>query len=203
MPLNFSILISDEHIYEKDANKVATFKNIFYLVFKNLAIEGEGDGWNEADVIESHLGALLGGSYASTGHKPGNKEGHYFAGNFKASEHTAADNLAYLRQVIDENITFWQMEPVHYSYTGGNSTSIFKNIKDTFRALEWKGNEYVLGTNQAYRGIQARLPDGKWQVKMFDLMAKEEKLLTTEASRNFIFEVPNSRTTLVHFKKVE
>jgi hypothetical protein len=172
------------------------------LINDELAYEGEGDGWSEADVIESHLGAFLGASYGSTGYKSGNKEGHYFAGNFKASEHTAADNLAYLRKVIDENITFWYMEPVHYSYTGGNSTSIFRNIKDTFRALQWKDNEYVLGTNQAHQDIEARLPAGKWQVKMFDIVAKKEEVMATETEGKFTFDVPNSRAMLVHFKKL-
>ena len=83
------------------------------VIDDELAYEGAGDGWSEADVIESHLGAFLGGGYGTTGHKPGNKQGHYFWGNFKPSEHTAADNLAWLRQVIDENVTFWRMTPAN------------------------------------------------------------------------------------------
>ena len=92
------------------------------VIDDELAYEGEGDGWNDEDIIESHLGAFLGGGYGTTGYKPGNKKGHYFWGNFKASEHTSADNLLWLRQKIDSNITFWNHKPVALA------NSIFENI---------------------------------------------------------------------------
>ena len=173
------------------------------VIDDELAYEGAGDGWREADVIEAHLGAFLGGGYGTTGYKSASKKGHYFYGNFKASEHLSADNLKWLREKIDENITFYLMQPVFLSYVNQIQTAIFSNIKDTFRVLEWQGRVYVLGTNQIHQGIEAKLPDGKWQVKCFDVIQKEEKLLSTSASGIFIFDAPDSRSVLFHFKKVE
>src|SRR5262249_51737263 len=74
-----------------------------------LSYEGDGDKHSEQDTIESHLGAFLGGGYGSTGLKTANKIGHYFWGAFDPNEHTSADNLKFLRETIDQNITFWQM----------------------------------------------------------------------------------------------
>jgi hypothetical protein len=60
------------------------------VVNDELAYQGAGDGWNEEDVIEAHLGAFLGASYGSSGFKSGHKLGHYFMGDFDINEHTAA-----------------------------------------------------------------------------------------------------------------
>jgi hypothetical protein len=49
---------------------------------------------------------ILGGGYGTTGYKPGSKLGHYFWGKFDPAEHTAADNLGWLREIIDRDITF-------------------------------------------------------------------------------------------------
>lgn len=157
-----------------------------------LSYQGAGDGHSELDTIESHLGAFLGGGYASTGYKPGNKLGQYFIGNFDAREHTAADNLRYLRQVIDENITFRKMAP---------DRSIFKSLNDEFRAMAWPGQEYVLGTNKARRAQMAELPDGKWTITCYDIVSKESKTLATAATGRFTFESPESRAVLFHFKR--
>lgn len=168
-----------------------------------LAYEGAGDGWSESDVIEAHLGALLGGGYGSTGHKFANKKGQYFTGNFNPAEHLSANNLKWLREKIDSHITFWKMVPCFYSYTDNIKTSIFSNLKDTFRALEWSGQEYLLGTNQAQQKIIARLPAGYWQVKQFDAIKMEEKVIAESASERFIFNAPDSRAVLFHFKRIE
>jgi hypothetical protein len=168
------------------------------VIDDELAYEGKGDGWSEKDVIESHLGAFLGGGYGTTGHKPASKKGHYFHGNFKASEHKSADNLLWLRRLIDENITFWKMSPVYDSDT---STGIFLNVDREFRALEWPGHEYVLGTNKAHKGILAKLPEGQWQIIRYDLIAKEQKQLSFGAAGTFSFDAPDSRAVLFHFKK--
>ena len=126
------------------------------VIDDELAYEGIGDGWIEDDVIEAHLGAFLGGGYGSTGQKSGNKKGQYFSGKFNALEHTAVDNLLWLRQKIDENISFWKMEPALRK-----GPSIFSQGSHGFRAMEWRDNEYVLGTNKAWDSITARLPAGK------------------------------------------
>jgi len=185
------------------------------IIDDELAYEGKGDGWSEPDVIESHLGAFLGGGYGTTGHKPASKRGHYFHGNFKASEHKSADNLLWFRRVIDKNITFWKMAPVpafsvraaqvrapvRGSDTGDTSIGIFQNIDGEFRVMEWPGHEYVLGTNKAYKSIRAKLPRGKWQVIRYDIIAKKQKQLSFGAAGTFTFDAPDSRAVLFHFKK--
>ncbi|MCH5375962.1 MAG: hypothetical protein JJ992_18490, partial [Planctomycetes bacterium] len=87
---------------------------------------------SEADTIESHLGAFLGGGYGTTGFKPGNKLGHYFWGKFDPAEHTAAVQLGWMREIIDRNITFWKLAP---------GSDVFDHLDPRFRALVWKGHE--------------------------------------------------------------
>ncbi|MHC4517816.1 MAG: apiosidase-like domain-containing protein, partial [Planctomycetota bacterium] len=172
------------------------------VIDDELAYEGAGDGWSEADVIESHLGAFLGGGYGTTGHKPANKKGHYFFGNFKAAEHHAADNLLWLREVLDENITFWKMAPVTNPTPGDDTMAIFANVHPDSRVLAWPGREYVLGTNRARTGVRAKLPTGRWQVTCYDAIAKSHKHLGRNASDTFVFDAPKSRAAFVHFKRV-
>lgn len=171
------------------------------VINDELAYEGEGDGWLEEDVIEASLGAFLGGSYGSTGFKSGSKLGHYFMGNFSSEEHSSADNLGWMRKVITENIDFWNMEPVIYSYTGGVTSGIFRDIEDSFRVMVWPGNEYVLGSNRKKSGIEARLPEGTWEVVQYNLVTMKVKNLTFSASGSFRFDVPDSRAVITHFRK--
>ena len=157
-----------------------------------LSYEGKGDKHTENDTIESHLGAFLGGGYGTTGEKPGSKLGQYFKGCFNPEEHTAADNLKYLRGIIDRNITFWKMSP---------DTGIFSNLRPTFRGLAWPGHEYVLGTNKAHKNIVANLPDGRWTIKRYDIINKKDKILSESAKGGFEFDSPGSRAVIFHFKK--
>ncbi|UCD53571.1 MAG: DUF4038 domain-containing protein [Phycisphaerales bacterium] len=173
------------------------------VIDDELAYEGDGDGWSEADVIEAHLGAFLGGGYGTTGHKPANKQGHYFWGRFQASEHKAADNLLWLRQMIDEHITFWRMAPVDDSDPGDNAIAIFDNVHPGFRALAWPEHEFVLGTNRARTGIRVELPRGRWRVACYDALAKSREQLGREVSGTFVFDAPDSRATFVHFKRLD
>jgi hypothetical protein len=157
-----------------------------------LSYQGAGDKHLEEDTIESHFGAFLGGGYGSTGYKSGNKLGHYFAGNFNPNEHTSADNLLFLRDVIDKNITFWKMTP---------DISIFSNSSPNFRGLAWEDNEYILGSNKAHKDIVANLPSGEWTVHQYDIISKESKTLSKNASGKFTFSTPQSRAVLFHFQK--
>jgi len=156
-----------------------------------LSYEGKGDKHTEHDTIESHLGAFLGGGYGTTGEKPGSKLGQYFRGGFDPKEHTSADNLKYLRQTIDKNITFWKMAP---------DIGIFSNLRPTFRGLAWTGHEYVLGTNKAHKKIVANLPGGTWTINRYDIISKKEKKLSEAARGSFIFDAPGSRAVMFHFK---
>ena len=157
-----------------------------------LSYEGKGDKHTENDTIESHLGAFLGGGYGTTGEKPGSKLGQYFKGCFNPAEHTAADNLKYLREVIDKNVTFWKMTP---------DLSIFSNLRPTFRGLAWAGREYVLGTNKAHKNIVANLPDGTWTIKRYDIIGKKQKTMSESARGNFKFDSPGRRAVMFHFKR--
>jgi hypothetical protein len=159
-----------------------------------LSYQGAGDKHSEADTIESHLGAFLGGGYASTGYKPGNKLGHYFYGGFDPKEHTAAESLRFLRQVIDDGVTFWRMSP---------DVRIFENLDSGFRGMAWNGEEYVLGTNKAHRSIVAKLPPGQWAVARHDLNERESVVVAHDASGKYEFDSPDSRAVLFHFRKVK
>jgi hypothetical protein len=157
-----------------------------------LSYQGEGDKHTEEDTIASHLGTFLGGGYGTTGHKPANKEGHYFSGRFDPAEHTAADNLLWLRQAIDAGISFWKMAP---------DASAFPGLDPAFRAMAWPGREMVLGTDKA-GAVTAELPPGSWSVTRHDVVRKESQVLSSDASGRFAFEAPPSRAVLFHFKRM-
>lgn len=187
------------------------------VVDDELAYEGAGDKFSEEDTIESHLGAFLGGGYGTTGHKTaggrgraqeaqqistgaagtqlGLKLGQYFAGNFDAAAHTAADNLKWLREMIDAHVTFWKLAPV-------DPNGVFAGANPEFRAMGWEGREYVLGTDEAQKNLTANLPPGKWVVKRFDAIAKTEITLSAGANGAYRFDAPASRAVLFHFKRV-
>ena len=145
----------------------------------------------------------LGGGYGTTGHKPGNKKGHYFWGHFKASEHLAADNLAWLRQAIDRNITFWKMTPADDPNSLDDVIGPFRNVHPDSRVPEWPRKEYVLGTNRAGSAILVSLPQGKWRVTRYDAIRQEMRLLSAEACGQYTFDVPESRAVLFHFAKAD
>lgn len=197
----------DHHIIQKKMRKLADSADTIQNVWRNeggkgernkptvndeLSYQGDGNKHSEGDTIESHLGTFLGGGYGTTGWKPGNKLGHYFWGGFKPEEHTAADNLKWLREVIDANISFWRMAP---------DASIFENLDAGFRGLAWPGNEFALGTNKAHRGIVARLPAGKWTVTQYDVINLKTTVMATNAAGAFTFDAPDSRAALIHFKQ--
>jgi len=157
-----------------------------------LSYQGKGDKHSEPDTIESHLGAFLGGGYGTTGEKPGSKLGQYFRGRFNPKEHSAADNLKYLRDVIDANITFWKMAP---------DLGIFSNLHRDFRGLAWPGREYVLGTNKACKNMVADLPDGIWVVTRYDCIKGDDTSLSSGAKSRFALDAPDSRAVLFHFRR--
>lgn len=156
-----------------------------------LSYQGEGDQHSAADTIAAHLGTFLGGGYGSTGEKHGNKLGQYFWGKFDPAEHSAARNLAWIREQIDEHITFWKMAP---------DATIFPNLDSAFRAMSWPGNEYVLGTDKMAE-ITAELPAGIWSIRRFNLITREALLVSPKASGKFTFTSPASRAVLFHFKQ--
>jgi len=191
---------ADHHIIQRKLRAIAPAADVIEearrgrswpTVNDELSYQGEGDKHTEEDTISSHLGTFLGGGYGTTGHKPANKEGHYFSGKFDPAEHTAADNLLWLRQTIDAHVTFWKMAP---------GRSIFPGLDAAFRGMAWPGREYVLGTDKA-APVTAELPDGTWTVTRHDVMRKESAVLSRDAAGRFAFEAPTSRAVLFHFKR--
>jgi hypothetical protein len=159
-----------------------------------LSYEGAGDKHTEADTIAAHLGAFLGGGYGTTGEKYGQKLGQYFWGNFDAGKHTAADNLGWLRETIDREITFWKLAP-------DKATDVFPELERRFRVMAWPGHEYVLGTDAAQSGLVANLPPGQWTVTRYDVIGKASQVLSDKASGRFVFDTPDSRAVLFHFRQ--
>ncbi|HUQ69921.1 MAG TPA: DUF5060 domain-containing protein [Planctomycetaceae bacterium] len=156
-----------------------------------LSYQGAGDKHSEGDTLEAHLGAFLGGGYASTGEKRGNKLGHYFWGHFNPDEHSAAKGLKFLRESIDAHVTFWKMSP---------DASVFPDLDPAFRALAWPDREYCLGTNKAAK-IIVELPTGVWTVRQFDAVACQAATLTDKATGRFSVNSPDSRAVLIHFRR--
>ncbi|HPF02025.1 MAG TPA: DUF5060 domain-containing protein [Bacteroidales bacterium] len=168
------------------------------VIDDELAYEGKGDGWTEEDVVEAFLGAFAGGGYGSTGHKPANKEGHYFSGNFKPEEHRSADNLLWFREVIDNDIRFWKMEPVPVV----SSDNIFMEKFDSrLRILGLKGEEYVLAGSFQAR-VTAILPEGSWMISSYDLISMQKKVLSEKAEGRFEIDFSSSRAQMFHLKKI-
>jgi len=159
-----------------------------------LSYEGAGDKHTEADTIAAHLGAFLGGGYGTTGEKYGQKLGQYFWGNFDAGKHTAADNLGWLRETIDREITFWRLAPTE-------SADVFPNLDPRFRVMAWPGHEYVLGADAAQSGMVVNLPSGQWMITRHDVIAKTSRVLADKASGRFTFDTPDSRAVLFHFRR--
>lgn len=171
------------------------------VINDELAYEGAGDGWLESDVLEAMVGAFTGGGYGTTGHKPAGKQGHYFMGRFREEEHRAADNLAWMRAQIDDHISYWRMHPAFF--VNGSRLSVFVNLPLTFRALEWAGEEYVLTSGGPAAGVEADLPAGTWRVTLFDVAAMKRTILADAARGELTFDVPDSRASFVHFKRVD
>jgi Protein of unknown function (DUF4038)/Domain of unknown function (DUF5060) len=176
------------------------------VIDDELSYQGSGDGHTESDTLESHLGAFLGGGYGTTGFKssgptrekgetalgvPVLKTGQYFTGNFKAVEHTAARGLEWLRGVIDERVTFWEMTP---------GTPIFHDLDANFRGMAWPNHEYVLGTDKAVK-ISATLPPGEWDIASYDVIARRRSVVAKRATGTIVFDAPDSRAVLFHIAK--
>jgi len=167
------------------------------VVNDELGYEGAGDRFTRDDVIAGHLGAFLGGGYGTTGSKPANKKGHYFWGAFDPAEHTAAKHLAWLRRIIDTHIAFWKMAPVAPREAG------FSGVPAGARAMAWPGHEIVLGTGEAAKGMEVRLPAGAWHIQRFDAIAMQTTILEKRATGTVALAAPASRAVLFHLKKIE
>jgi len=173
------------------------------VINDELAYEGAGDDWSEEEVLVAFLGTFLGGGYGSTGHKAGSKLGGYFAGNFDLEGHSASDNLKWFRDIIEENINFWEMEPYDIFFYRPNSIDIhiFRKVDYHTRLLANTGNEYVLGGSGPLRGITARLPNGTWKNIRYDLISQQQEVLMENAEGDVPFDFPDSKAVFVHLKK--
>ena len=175
------------------------------VINDELAYEGAGDGWSEADVIEAALGAFLGGGYLSTAYKDGHKTGHYFDGGFNALEHSSANDLLWLRERIDEEVPFWKMAPHQHV---GHDLGLLRrdptrDVSRDFRMLRWPGHAYAFGTNHAQDGLQLRLPEGTWDVLRFDVIEREEEVLHEGVEGEVDFDVPEGRANLFLVRRAD
>lgn len=157
--------------------------------------EGAGDNYSEADILEGHMGVFAGGGYPCTGYKGVPKEGQYFQGGFNSTEHSACDNLKYMREAINTNMAFWNYEPK--SATG----SIFTGVSADFKVLQWTNNEYVLFSNAADATVTAALPSGNWSIYQYNCINKTTSTISTNASGSTNFATPASRACMTFFKK--
>ena len=167
------------------------------IVNDENAYQGKGDGFSEADTVEGCLGTFLGGAYASTGEKYGEKLGQYFWGGYDPAAHSAAPRLGYLRDYVDRSVRFWKMRPLR-----GGQSPMHVVGKDA-RVLGATGAEYVVGTNRAITGVRVNLPPGTWRVMQVDLMSLSTKELAPDAAGTFAFSAPDSRAVLTHFVRVD
>ncbi len=156
--------------------------------------QGRGDGHSEADTIEAIFGSFMGGGYATTGEKPKNKQGQYFHGHFDPKQHSAADNLKFLVDYINANITFWQLAP-------GDPEAIFR-IAPGFRVLSNPGHEYVVGCD-APAEMSVNLPAGAWRVTKVNLFAKTAEVIAKAARGRFAFAADDVRAEMFHFLNAE
>lgn len=173
------------------------------VIDDELAYQGEGDGWLQEDVLEAFLGAFLGGGYGSTGYKTGHKLGQYFAGHFDATQHSTSDNLLWFRQQIDAGIEFWNMQPstVFYTNKDGIRLDIFRHVDYDFRLLKEDGKAYVLGAAGPRKNILAQLPEGNWDIVLYDLVAMSTRDLGSGISGEFAFDLPGTRALFVVLKR--
>jgi hypothetical protein len=65
-----------------------------------------------------------------------------------------------------------------------------------------EGSEYIIAGSSSGRGM-AKLPEGTWIVRSFDLITKTEKTLSENANGKFEFSFTNSRAQMIHFRKNE
>lgn len=156
---------------------------------------------SEQDVLEGMVGSFAGGGYGSTGHKTGDKAGGYFWGytsqGWTADNHPSADNLGWMKDIINTNITFWKMKPIKPA-----SGNFFANANANFRALEWTGQQYVLVSDAAQSGISVTLPAGSWSIYQYNIISKSTSTLGTSKTGSFSFSTPSSRACITFFKNV-
>ena len=152
------------------------------------------------DVLEGIVGAFAGGGYATTGHKTGSKTGGYFWGHAALAEsisvHPSSDNLGFLRDKIDQHLSFWNLVPKL------PPDSIFPDASPAFRALEWTGNQYVLASN-AWALVTAMLPVGSWEVVQLNVESKTEEVLGNTGGGSYLVSLPSGRAVLTAFTKIE
>lgn len=169
------------------------------VIDDELAYEGAGDGWSEEDVIEAFLGAFAGGGYGTTGYKPANKTGHYFSGNFNPEEHKASDNLKWFREIIDNEIRFWKMEPLSVL---GNDNIFIERSDSRWRILGIKDEEYVLAGSVPGRA-KVMLPEGRWRITSYDIISARKNIEAESAEGKYEFSFSDSRAQMFHFRKME
>ncbi len=69
-------------------------------------------------------------------------------------------------------------------------------------AEEWNPSHAMARGSSAPRsGVSARLPQGTWLVKRFDVISPQGRTLSEDAACDFTFDAPDSRAALFLFKE--
>lgn len=163
------------------------------IVNDEQSYQGEGDGHSEEDNVAAHVGALVGGAYASGGEKPGWGRGQYRNGDFDADTHSAADNLAWVAGQVNEHVQFWRLRPL-------DDVDGVDGLEDSDRVLGQPGREYVIATGGA-RDLQIDLPAGQWTVRRLDAMAMTDEVVEEGASGSLQVATADSVAGLLHLAR--
>ncbi len=154
---------------------------------------------SENEVIETTLGVFAGGGYATTGNKIASKQGAYFWGHTSLGdtivEHPSADNLQWLRERIDADISFWEMAPPA-------GASIFSTSDADARVLEWPQEQYLLFTDTR-SSVTVALPTGQWDVISYDVIAMTSTQLGLGLSGSIGIDTPDSVAAMVLVRRAD
>jgi len=162
-----------------------------------------GEEASAEDIAEGVLGTFVGGGYGTTGYRTRDMtQGPYYWG-FAAAKtdiaaHPVVHMLRFLRQTVDQHVSFWEMTPV-----GRPAASIFSGGDEHFRVLQWAGRQYLLASDKAQAEIVAQLPNGEWEVVQWDVVRQKETVLGKGIRGSYRFATPDSRAAITLFTRAD
>ena len=164
------------------------------IINDELSYQGAGDGHLEQDTIQAFVGAFVGGGYASTGYKSAPRTGQYVSGNFSVEEHSSADNLKWLREQIDQDIRFWEMDPLVIQDT------VFEVSSWGVGAALVSDSQYFVATHKNTGRIHIELDGGEWTIEQWDVHAMQRTILESDYVGRFTFH-PESGDNIYFFTR--
>ncbi|MCA9216039.1 MAG: DUF5060 domain-containing protein [Planctomycetales bacterium] len=151
------------------------------LINDEMSYQGAGDGHAREDTVQAFLGTFQGGAYGTTGYKSGLTEGQYVSGNFSVEEHTAAENIKWFREQIDNDIRFWEMASM--------------NIHDSpHQAAPWANIGVLLSDGQLFMTtwgntgrVRIDMSEGEWSIEQWDINEMTRTVVESEYTGVFEF----------------